>query len=82
MDISYLKFSPPTFLHLSFLINTPILLILFIIFAIVYLIASGILMYHWTEYGMGNPGIHVARVLFLFVSIFLFVSAGLALSYF
>ena len=79
---------PPLFIpalpHISWsvFINTPILIIILTLFFIVYAIITSILMYHWSAYGMKSSGILVGQTLFLFVSVILFVIAGLAVHYF
>jgi len=68
--------------HISILINKPILVGVFVIFFILYSIVSGVLLYHWSAYGMRSPGIVVAESFFFFVSIVLFVFAGLSIYYY
>ena len=67
---------------LSFIFSTPILLIILIIFFVFYVILSGVLMYHWSAYGMKNTEIFVVESLYIFVSLILFGMASLALYYF
>ena len=76
--------SMPGALHidLSLLINLTVLTVIFVLFIVCYVILSSVLMYHWSAYGMRSHGILVSRFLFLFISVILFVIAGLALSYF
>ena len=78
------QFSMPVFPHIdvSSFINTPTLLIILVLFFIAYAIVSGILMYHWSAYGMKSQGVLIAETLFLFVSVILFVIASLGLYYF
>jgi len=73
------SFSIPNFF---FFINTPVLIGVLVLFSIAYAVTTGVLIYHWSMYGMRNPGILVAETLFLFVSLALFVFSGLAISYF
>lgn len=63
-------------------INSPVLIGVLILFSVVYAITTGVLVYHWSAYGMRSPGIIVAETIFLFVSLVLFVFAGLAISYY
>lgn len=79
------KYVPPDFVrffNFSILVNTPILIIIFIIFALCYTIVSVVLVYHWSRYGMKSPGIIIAEVLYLFVSLCLFFFASQALLYY
>jgi hypothetical protein len=69
-------------IDLSFIINKPVLGIVFVLYFIFYLLISGVLFYHWHAYGMKSAGIMIARSLFIFVSIFLFVMSGLTIYYF
>jgi hypothetical protein len=78
MDISFLRYSAPAFMKLSLLINTPVLTIILALFAAGYLVVSGVLIYHWSAYGMGNPSIRIGRLLFLSVSLMLFIVAWAA----
>lgn len=48
---------------------------LLFLFTIFYLIASGILFYHWETYGMKNKSIVFANIVFLLVSLILFIFA-------
>ena len=84
MQLEPLKLSIPAlpFDKLSFLLNVPILLIIFAIFFVFYAIVSIVLFYHWSEYGMRHAGIYLAEAIFMVVSVLLFVVAGLALHYF
>lgn len=74
----------PTFAlaHISFVLSSTVLLSSLLVFGIFYLIITGILFYHWTSYGMGNHGIHVAELLFVVVSGLFFVVAFLSASYY
>ncbi|MSU45076.1 MAG: hypothetical protein EXS47_00365 [Candidatus Zambryskibacteria bacterium] len=78
------SFGMPNFpsISLSFFINTTGLIVVLALFSIVYVVITSVLVYHWSAYGMRNPGILVAETLFLFVSLVLFVFAGLAISYY
>ena len=77
------QFSIPNFLHISpSFINLPILLIILALFFMAYAGVSGVLMYHWSAYGMKSQGVLVTETLFLFISVILFVIAGLGLHYF
>ncbi len=84
MDLSYLKFTLPSFIHFdtSLFVNLPVLLIIFVLFLAGYGIVSGVLLYHWRTYGMGTHGISVARILFLLISAVLFVLALLGIIFF
>ncbi len=77
-------FGIPAFpdINLAFFVNIPVLIIILVLFFVGYAITSGVLLYHWSMYGMRSPGILVAETLFLFVSLVLFVFAGLSISYF
>jgi len=66
----------------TFLVNTPVLVIILVLFFIFYCIVSGVLVYHWKAYGMGKKGILVAEALYLMVSAALFVLAILGIHYF
>lgn len=78
------KLSLPAFpnIHLSFFINLPVLMAILVLFFVVYSIISYVIIYHWSTYGMKSHGILVAETFFLFVSVVLFVTSGLALYYF
>ena len=67
---------------LLFLLNTPVLLVIFIIFSVFYIIVSAVILYHWSAYGMKSAGILIAETLFVFVSLVLLGVASLALYYF
>jgi hypothetical protein len=69
-------------LHISILVSKPILIGVLSIFFILYSIVSGVLLYHWSAYGMRSPGIVVAESFFFFISIVLFVFAGLSIYYY
>ena len=69
-------------IHASFLINAPVLLVILFLFFIIYSIITGVLLYHWSAYGMRNAGIIAAESLFLLVSFSLFTVSGLAIYYF
>jgi hypothetical protein len=66
---------------LSFLFSPPVFFLILLIFFILYCIGTGTLWYHWSKYGMGRSEIAIVKVLFLFVSVALFVFALLAISY-
>jgi len=68
--------------NISILVNKPILLVVLGIFFILYSIVSGVLLYHWSAYGMRSPGIVVAESFYFFISIVLFVAAGLSVYYY
>lgn len=82
MEIPTLTTSISSNLNLNSLVNKPILIFIAIAFFVVYLILSGILRYHWHNYGMRNAGILFAQSLFFLVSIVLFVVLGLTIYYF
>ncbi len=66
----------------SVLVNTPVLSVLFIVFFIFYFLISSVLVYHWSSYGMKSRGVIFAESIFVFVSLVLFVIAGMSLYYF
>lgn len=78
------SFGMPDFpsVSLAFFVNTTGLIVVLVLFSIIYAAITSVLVYHWSAYGMRNPGILVAEALFLFVSLVLFVFAGLAISYY
>lgn len=57
----------------------PTLWILFVLFALCYLVISAVLLFHWSRYGLGSRTIAGARILFLAVSAAIFVTAGVLL---
>ena len=59
-------------------IGPSILLPIFLIFALVYSIVSGVIFYHWITYGMGSKTIVMAEILFVSVSVLLFILAFIA----
>lgn len=67
---------------MPYVLNIPVFTILLVIFFIFYVVISGVLMYHWSAYGMKSTGILVAETFYIFVSLVLFAMAGLALYYF
>lgn len=69
-------------INFSIFLSRPILLILLVIFFLIYSILSGVILYHWKSYGMKGPGVLLAESLFLFVSLVLFVIAGVSMTYF
>ncbi|KND47833.1 MAG: hypothetical protein AB201_02890 [Parcubacteria bacterium C7867-006] len=69
-------------LHLSLSITSNILFGVLLVFGVIYIIVSGVLFYHWTAYGMGSKGVYVGEVLFSSVSVLLFITAVLSISYF
>lgn len=81
MDIP--KYTPPDFfqsINISFLTGRMVFFIILLVYAIFYLMVSSVLIYHWFKYGMKSSGIIVAQTLYIFVSVFLFAFAILALS--
>lgn len=76
--------SVPSFgnINLSTFVNRPLLSIILIIYFVGYVSLGGILFYHWRKYGMKSSSIIFAETAFLFVSLVLFVLAGVALSYY
>ncbi len=82
MDLPPLTLPTLPHINLSFFINTPVLMIVLVLFFIAYIIISAVLFYHWTSYGMRSAGILVGETLFTLVSVVLFVVAGLAIHYF
>lgn len=81
MDLSQVILPVFPNISLSFLANTPLLLIIFIAFFIVYLIITIVLVYHWVEYGMRNGAVVLAELVFVLVSTVLFIISFLALNY-
>lgn len=72
----------PNFFNFDFIelaVSRPALYLIFIVYFFLYAIVSAILFYHWANYGMKSPGIMVARSLFVFVSIVLFVICGISI---
>jgi len=67
---------------LSAIFSSTTLVVILGVFFVSYFIGSCFLMYHWVSYGMGSAGILLAEIVFVLVSIVLFVTAGLAISYF
>ena len=81
-DLPALPFQSLPFDKLLFLLNTPVLIVIFVLFSIVYAIVSIVLIYHWSSYGMRSAGVLIAETLFIFVSVILFGVASFALYYF
>lgn len=77
-------FSTPDFgnFKLSVFINKPLLSGILLVYFIVYVSLGGILFYHWRKYGMRSSSVIFAETAFLFVSLILFVLAGVAISYY
>ncbi len=77
-------FSMPEFsqVDLSVVINTPVLTFILLLFLLFYIIISGILMYHWSMYGMKSAKVFLVETVFLLVSVVLFVVSFLSLYYF
>lgn len=73
---------PLPHVKLSFFINTPIMFGILLAFFVIYSLASSVLVYHWSAYGMRSQGIIFAESIFIFVSIVLFVMAGVSIIYF
>ena len=69
-------------ISLSFLANTPILLIVLVLFLILYVVVSSVLLYHWSEYGMRTGAVILAETVFVLVSLVLFAVSFLSLNYF
>lgn len=67
---------------LDYILNRPVLFIVFCLFFLVYSVLTAVLVYHWNNYGMRSKGILFAESLFFLVSISLFVVAGLSIYYF
>jgi hypothetical protein len=74
----------PAFPHISasLFINPTVLIFVLVAFCFLYILVSSVLMYHWSAYGMGSPGILVGETLFIFISVILFVISGLSIYYF
>lgn len=68
--------------NMSFFFNTFALTAVLVVFFILYVVLSGVLIYHWRAYGMKSQAIVVTESLFIFVSAILFVVASLAIYYF
>ncbi len=84
MEAPILNFSFPTLpeIDLSIIANAKVLsVVLFIIF-IIYSIISGILIYHWRNYGMKSVKVYIIESIFLFVSLVLFVASAMSVYYF
>jgi hypothetical protein len=79
---SQVIFSSFPTIQMSFLSDTPILLIILIIFFVLYSIVSMALLYHWSEYGMHSGSVLLAKTIFVFVSVVLFTVSFLTLNYF
>ncbi len=82
MEIPIFASLPLPHLKLSFLINVPVLIAILVLFACLYTVVSSVIVYHWHAYGMKSQGIVVAESLYFFVTIVLFVCAGVSLFYF
>lgn len=67
--------------HLDYIFTKPVLIIVLVIYFVIYSGISIVLFYHWSSYGMKNPGIMFARSLFVFVSIVLFVISTMLVYY-
>ena len=71
------KIVPPSeilgFMDLSVLQKIPILGTIFVVFSFFYIAVSIILFYHWIKYGMGSRKVFLAEILFVIVSIVLFI---------
>jgi len=63
-------------------INATFLWFAFLLFFVAYSVLSGILQYHWTEYGMGTRAVHIAQIVFFGVSLFFFLMGIAAISLF
>lgn len=63
-------------------LSRPILSIVLIVYLIGYISLGTILFYHWRAYGMKSSSIVFAETAFLFVSLILFVLAGVSISYY
>lgn len=77
-------YTPPTLpnINLNILMTTPVLAIIFVLFLIIYIGITGVIIYHWSTYGMKSPGIILARTLYIVVSLSLFFTAFLGLTYY
>ncbi len=83
MDVSQILITPDfSKINFSVFVSKPILYLLLALFFIVYAILASILFFHWRAYGMRSKSILIAETLFLFVSLILFVTAGVTLTYF
>ena len=82
MEITTLSIPDLNTFRLDYVFNKPVLIIIAVIFFILYAIVTGVLKYHWNNYGMRNAGIIFAQGLFFMVSIVLFCLLGLTIYYF
>ncbi len=82
MEIPILPITDMSSFKIFYLVNKPVLIFISVGFFVIYLIISGILKYHWHNYGMRNPGIIFAQSIFFLVSIILFVILGLSIHYY
>lgn len=86
MDQSSLSqlFLAPSFSNftISTFINRPLLTGVLLVYLVGYVSLGGILFYHWRKYGMKSSSVIFAETAFLFVSLVLFVLAGVAVSYY
>ncbi len=81
-DVPLFTMPPLPHLKLSLFLNIPILLIGLVAFAFFYAVVTSVLVYHWRSYGMNSQGILVAETVYFFVSVVLFVTAGVSLFYY
>lgn len=82
MEMPILQIPTIPTIKASLFINTSILLVLFVVFFVVYFLISSVLIYHWSSYGMKSRGVIFAESIFVFISLVLFVMAGMSLYYF
>ncbi len=69
-------------INFSIFLSRPVLLVVLVVFFLIYSVLSGVILYHWKSYGMKGSGVLLAESLFLFVSLVLFVVAGISVTYF
>ncbi len=67
--------------NLSWLFSSPLLIVIFILFSLIYAIITVVLFYHWYQYGMKHRGILIAEALFVLVSFVCFGVSLTALNY-
>lgn len=67
-------------LNVETFVGKPVLAIIFFVYLIGYIVLSSILFYHWRAYGMGSKTVIFAELLFVLVSIVLFMLTGLSLT--
>jgi len=69
-------------LSLGLFVNQSSMMVVLLLFIIVYLIISGVLIYHWKTYGMRSPRVIFAEAVYFIISFVLLGIAGGAVYYF